>query len=90
MTSHFDRVGWSGNGKDKKKWLTNFFLSPELSHLHRLIRHAKDQLTNSQNETSKYPTFRQKSSMHNQIGPQGWFPKKIESFQSLGFLTEGM
>ncbi len=24
---------------------------------------------------SKYPTFRQKNSMHNQVGPQGWFPK---------------
>ena len=23
---------------------------------------------------SKYPTFRPKTSMHNQVGPQGWFP----------------
>ena len=27
---------------------------------------------------SKYPTFRQKMSMHNQVGPQGWFPQNIE------------
>ncbi len=33
---------------------------------------------------SKYPTFRQKISMDNQVGLQGWFPQNIERFHRLG------
>ena len=28
--------------------------------------------------------------MHNQGGPQGWFPKHIERFHRLGSLAEGI
>ncbi len=31
-----------------------------------------------------------KNSMHNQVGPQGWFPKNIERFYRLGSLAEGI
>ena len=27
---------------------------------------------------SKYPTFRQKTSMNNQVRPQGWLPQNME------------
>ncbi len=39
---------------------------------------------------SKYPTFRHKSSMHHQVGSQGWFHQNIERFHRLGSLTEGL